>query len=83
MITDFFLNIAQALLSNLNSVLPAVSLPSELSSNATTLFSAIGSLNWLFPIDHFFVVAGLILAFEVSLIGVRLLLWVVHLIRGN
>jgi len=83
MITDILLSFIALILTGLTAILPTVSLPAELASNATTVFTEIGKLNWLFPLTDFFVVAGLIIAFEIALIGIRLPLWVIHLIRGN
>jgi len=83
MITDALLNFVALIITAITAVLPAVSLPASLSSSAITVFGEIGKLNWLFPITDFFIVAGLIMAFEIALIGIRLPLWIIHLIRGN
>jgi len=83
MITNALLTVISALINLFVSVLPEASLPSEFSASALTVFSEIGKLNWLFPLTDFFVVVGLIIAVEVALIGIRLPLWVIHLVRGN
>jgi len=83
MILDFFIQIARAIIDTLANNLPDVSLPAELSNAAIVVFDTIGSLNWLLPVDHFFIVASLILGFELTLVGIRLFLWTIHLLRGN
>jgi len=83
MILDVILLVVNSILTLIVNTLPVVNLPGTLATTTTTVFSEIGKFNGIFPLTDFFIVVGLMIAVELALVSIRLLLWVVHLLRGN
>jgi len=83
MIGTFFLNAFYGLLSILFSLFPTSSgLPGGFANAISSTVNFINAYSILVDVDTLFTVIIYTVAFELGIIGYKVVLWVIHIIRG-
>lgn len=83
MITGFFLQVAYLFLVFMIGLLPIVAIPTAWLNALTLIWGYVNALNFLFPVSTLLTVVVFALSFHVAILLLRMLLWVIHLIRGR
>ena len=84
MISDAFLSILTWVVETIFQRVPAgPDLPDGLLTTANEVFGLASGLNAILPVEEVFVAIGIYFAFEIAMIVLAGLLWIIRLIRGN
>jgi len=84
MITAFFLTIVYLLAGGIITILPtATALPTQFVDGVTLLANYLSAFSWLLPIYQLINAIIFIIAFDVIVLGFRLSVWVLKLIRPH
>jgi len=84
MVIDFILILFGAILGALGSALPQISIwPDSVLNAVYSIFSSIGGINFILPIDTLFFCINLFIQFCVYYYGVKLLVSIFNFLRGS
>lgn len=83
MITGFIINSLYVLLYNILSVFPTGTLPTEVSNAFGTIIGFVNDFSFLIAIDALLTVVGLVISFELAIVAVKVILWLVRTVRGS
>lgn len=82
MIIKVLLVMVAVLISGLNSILPAVSLPDNIAAAAATASNYLANMNQIFPVSTLLAVLFLVLVVEGTIFFYKLIRWVYNKIPG-
>lgn len=83
MIVGFFLQVVNAVIRFIISLLPAYPLPTAVATAVTTAWTYINAVSWLLPVDTLLTVLTLAMVFHVAILVWRLLHLVGSYLRGR
>lgn len=83
MITGFLLQIFYVLITFFFSFLPAITLPSGVTSAITTAFGFMNQFTFLFPLATLLSVVVIAISFHLALLTFDFVIWLIHLLRGR
>lgn len=85
MIIGWFLQIVYAFVSSLIGLLPVgtLGIPSGFTDGLALIVSYLHSFSWLLPVDQLLAAAIFVVGFYAILLLVKILRWIIHLVRGN
>lgn len=84
MITGFFLQLIFWLANALIGILPnATPLPSDFADGVSLIMAKLSAFSWLFPIYSLINAVIFVALFDLTILGFKLALWVLKLIRPH
>lgn len=84
MISNIFLNGIYTVLAGLLYIWPtSPGIPDEFGQSIYTVISYVSSYSWLFNVSALFDGLAIVTIFEISILAVYAIMWLIGLIRGN
>jgi len=84
MITNVLINSIVLLLSGILSIWPAgPALPAAFTTSMTTLAGYVTSYSWLINVSALLACLSLVVGFELTMVGVKGVMWLIRTVRGN